>query len=186
MLAGEGYQARYKRRLADSSPLGPFEPPRTVVGRALLAEAAQEGLVPRRSPTSNTGYLGVHYTGTSFEAVQQAGREGLTLATSSSSSSGYKGVTYYPKERASKKYKLQGVAESGCKWSLIAQLLPGRSDDAVRNRRGPAWHRLEKAERQRREALEAGRPVEGYRCRKCGHFKKGHIAPFGTLLSCPA
>ena len=39
-------------------------------------------------------------------AVRQAKREGLELA-SSSSSTGYKGVCYLPKERGSKKYKLQ-------------------------------------------------------------------------------
>ena len=34
-------------------------------------------------------------------------REGLTLVTSGSTSTSYKGVTFYPKERGSKKYKLQ-------------------------------------------------------------------------------
>jgi len=66
---------------------------------------------------------------------------------------------------------LQGVRDAGCRWSLIAVTLPGRSDNAVRNR----WHRLEKADRQRREAIEAGRTIEGYRCRKCGQYKKGHM-----------
>jgi len=66
---------------------------------------------------------------------------------------------------------LQGVGEHGCKWSLLAQQLVGRSENAVRNR----WHRLENAERTRRETLEKGLLVQGYRCRKCGHFKKGHM-----------
>ena len=46
-------------------------------------------------------------TAAGAEAIRQAEREGLTLATSSSSNSGYKGVTFKPKERSSKKYKLE-------------------------------------------------------------------------------
>ena len=57
------------------------------------------------------------------------------------------------------------------RWSLIAQRLPGRSGNAVRNR----YHRLEKAEAQRRAARESGRNIEGYKCRKCGQYKRGHI-----------
>ena len=41
------------------------------------------------------------------EAIRQAEREGLTLAASSSSSTGYKGVTFCPKQKGSKKYRLE-------------------------------------------------------------------------------
>ena len=66
---------------------------------------------------------------------------------------------------------MSGVRTSGFRWSLIAQRLPGRSGNAVRNR----YHRLEKAEAQRRAARESGRKIEGYKCRKCGQYKRGHI-----------
>ena len=64
---------------------------RSEYGRADAAKLLQ----PRPAPTP-----------AGAEAIRQAEREGLTLATSSSNSTGYKFVYYYPKERGSKKYKL--------------------------------------------------------------------------------
>ena len=64
---------------------------RSEYGRADAAKLLQ----PRPAPTA-----------AGAEAIRQAAREGLTLSTSSNST-GYKGVSYCPKERGSKKYKLE-------------------------------------------------------------------------------
>ena len=78
------------------------------------------------------------------------------------------------------------VAQIGQKWRAIAAKLPGRSDDAVRNR----WHRLEEARRHNDvtgvapdTGYERSRPV--YKCSRCGQPKKHHIclAPEETSRS---
>lgn len=62
---------------------------------------------------------------------------------------------------------LQLIEQHGKCWSKIASHLPGRSDNGVRNR----WNRMEKAQTiRKRHGSE-----QGYRCRKCGQMKRGHI-----------
>lgn len=62
---------------------------------------------------------------------------------------------------------LQLVEQHGKRWSKIAAHLPGRTDNGVRNR----WNRMEKAQTLRhRHGAE-----HGYRCRRCGQPKRGHI-----------
>lgn len=79
----------------------------------------------------------------------------------------------------------QGVQQIGCKWRQIAAMLPGRSDDAVRNR----YNRLKEAEASGLVRSESGEPTEvpttgtygggggtgTYRCSKCGQLKKNHV-----------
>ncbi|KAL1525895.1 hypothetical protein AB1Y20_020723 [Prymnesium parvum] len=73
---------------------------------------------------------------------------------------------------------LQLVERHGKRWSKIALHLPGRTDNGVRNR----WNRMERAQvlRQRRG------PEAGYRCRRCGQPKRGHICAALTLGATPA
>eukprot|EP00315_Gephyrocapsa_oceanica_P010678 CAMPEP_0185291734 /NCGR_PEP_ID=MMETSP1363-20130426/5550_1 /TAXON_ID=38817 /ORGANISM="Gephyrocapsa oceanica, Strain RCC1303" /LENGTH=299 /DNA_ID=CAMNT_0027887887 /DNA_START=30 /DNA_END=929 /DNA_ORIENTATION=- len=66
---------------------------------------------------------------------------------------------------------MEGVARHGTRWAAVAKDMPGRSENAIRNR----YHRLKGAARARQAAQSAGVTVGGYRCRKCGVFKKGHV-----------
>ena len=62
---------------------------------------------------------------------------------------------------------LKLVGEIGKRWSTIAAQLPGRTDNGVRNR----FNRMEKAQ----ELKSTRRADAGYRCRRCGQPKRGHI-----------
>ena len=62
---------------------------------------------------------------------------------------------------------LKMVEEHGKRWSKIAAQLPGRTDNGVRNR----FNRMEKAQ----ELKSTRRADAGYRCRRCGQPKRGHI-----------
>jgi len=68
---------------------------------------------------------------------------------------------------------LEAVDSIGFKWRAIAAMLPGRSDDAVRNR----WNRLLEATRDSKPD-QAPTPTavcrSGYKCSKCGMPKRNH------------
>ena len=63
------------------------------------------------------------------------------------------------------------VEQHGRLWSKIAELMEGRSHRAVRNR----WLRMQKGQATR----EKRGPDNGYRCRRCGELKLGHICSAG-------
>eukprot|EP00964_Phaeocystis_antarctica_P099133 scaffold65021_cov59-Phaeocystis_antarctica.AAC.3 len=52
----------------------------------------------------------------------------------------------------------RGVQQIGCKWQQIAAMLPGRSDDAVRNR----YNRLKEAEASSLVRSDSGEPTEAH------------------------
>ena len=70
------------------------------------------------------------------------------------------------------------VEHHGKRWAMISARLPGRTDNGVRNR----WNRMQRAQVVR----EIRGPEAGYRCRKCGQPKRGHICAALTLGDAPA
>lgn len=102
-----------------------------------------------------------------------------------------------PWTSAEDKVICEGVEVHGFKWSLISSSLPGRTDNAVRNR----WHRLEQARRWREEVQAQykaaqgddsdtvtmpGSAYPGYKCRRCGQPKRGHVCPYEDTTQLPA
>ena len=78
---------------------------------------------------------------------------------------------------------IDSVHSMGFKWRVIAGMLPGRSDDAVRNR----WNRLQEAMRDGMppRLLGSDRPKAGYKCSKCGQPKRNHVCTYqpGSALA---
>jgi len=71
------------------------------------------------------------------------------------------------------------VEEIGCRWRTIAARMPGRTDDAVRNR----WNRLQEMLHNRvahTMGNDDGRRV--YKCSKCGQQKRDHVCPYATAF----
>jgi len=66
----------------------------------------------------------------------------------------------------------ESVHTHGFKWRVIAALLPGRSDDAVRNR----WNRLNEAEQPKPLAVEAD-ASSAELSESCLHVLSGKAAP---------
>ena len=77
---------------------------------------------------------------------------------------------------------LECVRTLGCKWRQIAAMLPGRSDDAVRNR----WNRLKDPAHLSVSLLDSSVPgaATAYRCSKCGQFKKNHRCTWMPPAEC--
>jgi len=77
---------------------------------------------------------------------------------------------------------MDSVQSMGFRWRVIAGMLPGRSDDAVRTR----WTRLQEAIRDGSSRLATqDRPKAGYKCSKCGQPKRNHVCTFqpGSALA---
>jgi len=106
-----------------------------------------------------------------FTATVEAASSSQASSPSETSPSGRKGRELQQWRPAEDQLIMEGVARHGTRWAAVAKDVPGRSENAIRNR----YHRLKGAERARQAAQSAGVTVGGYRCRKCGVFKKGHV-----------
>ena len=106
-----------------------------------------------------------------FTATVEAASSSQASSPSETSPSGRKGRELQQWRPAEDQLIMEGVARHGTRWAAVAKDMPGRSENAIRNR----YHRLKGAERARQAAQSAGVTVGGYRCRKCGVFKRGHV-----------
>ena len=106
-----------------------------------------------------------------FTATVEAASSSQASSPSETSPAGRKGRELQQWRPAEDQLIMEGVARHGTRWAAVAQDMPGRSENAIRNR----YHRLKGAERARQAAQIAGVTGGGYRCRKCGVFKRGHV-----------
>lgn len=124
---------------AYSAPGPSYEP------QLYQAPSSQPQLLPRAASTAGPG-LDAHdpscegaRCGTSPEDNAVGGGSGRNLAER---------VSWSPEDDAK---IVAGVRMYGCKWRVIAALLPGRSDDAVRNR----WNRVKDLPQHRSSSEDA-------------------------------
>ena len=124
------------------------------------------------------------YPSESFYAPGRTSPASCAVDEVADGAGGREAATRKPWQASEDQLIIDSVTAMGFKWRAIAGVLPGRSDDAVRNR----WNRLQEAIRDGTRLLHGPgqeKPKAGYKCSKCGQPKRNHVCTYqpGTPLA---
>ena len=134
-------------------------------------------MLPRDAPALARSFSSLSAVGSSSTTMSTLGSTSAATATSDNEEPD-DATGAIPRGSGRKRFRPMWTAEEdvfivryveqhGRQWAKIAGLMENRSHRAVRNR----WLRMQKGQATR----ESRGPDDGYRCRRCGELKLGHI-----------